>query len=87
MLDGSATSGKSRCNLRDVVNSDAVEREEVALFGMKRDLLQLISSLLYHCTKMQDKVCVSKGGGGNVKENVCVVCVSVCVCLCLSVAQ
>ena len=52
LLDGSVSSGKHRSDLKEA----ASQKAHGPLFGMKRDLLQLISSLLYHCTRNQDKV-------------------------------
>jgi ataxin-10 len=54
VLDGSSESGKHRSNLKEaeMIGTDM----EGVLFGLKRDLLQLISNLLYHCPQMQVKV-------------------------------
>ena len=54
VLDGSVSSSQHRSSLKDAKPTER-EREGV-LFGVKRDLLQLISSLMYHCPLMQDKV-------------------------------
>ena len=64
-LDGSAASGKHRSRLRHVRPTGSEQLHP--LFGTKRDLLQLVSSLCYRNTMTQNQV-----------RSVDVVCLSAC---------
>ncbi|CAI8013410.1 Ataxin-10 [Geodia barretti] len=54
-LDGSNNSTRHLSSLKESRKTTEI-RKEGPLFGMKRDLLQFIGSLLYHCPHMQERI-------------------------------